>query len=69
MSNECQKQNAKIIVILYLSFGIWISFVIWALVFDIVYNQLFSNSNYAGFSPNIFPNVSCSISWKKIAPS
>jgi hypothetical protein len=45
MSNECQKQNAKNIVILYLSFGIWISFVILALVFDIIYKNSFNNSN------------------------
>jgi hypothetical protein len=45
MSNECQNPNAKNIVIVYLSFGIWISLVILALVFDIIYNQSFINSN------------------------
>jgi hypothetical protein len=45
MSNECQNPNAKNIVILYLSFGIWISLVILALVFDILYKHSFNNSN------------------------
>jgi hypothetical protein len=39
------KTNAKNIVIFYLSFGIWISFVILALVFAILYKHSFNNSN------------------------